>query len=393
MTAQRPRAVPSWEEDAIAIFPLGGGARLGDFLRVAEHVYANDPAWVTPLRLERRLHLSRRNPFTHHARWQGWVAWQRGRPVGRITAQIDELHRARYGGDTGHFGFLDAVDDESVFHGLTRVAEDWLARNGTRRVTGPFNFSVNQECGLLVDGFDEPPAVMMPHGRPWFAQHLEKQGYQGVRDLLAYKVATDFTTPAAFRGVSKRFRERIRIRPLDRRALNRELECLRDLFNDAWSDNFAFVPFTRAEFIELGQLVRWLLDDQAVQIAELDGEPAAFIVGMPDLNQAIRDLNGRLLPLGWLRVLWRVRRCRLTKGRVPLMGVRRCYQNTPMGTALAWAVVAAVREGLLARGIEQTEMSWILEDNTGMRKLAERIGGTPYKRYRLYEKTIGPCAS
>lgn len=393
MTGNRPAQAAGSQEDRIDIRPLAAGATVTDFLRVADHVYADDPAWVPPLRLERRLHLSRRNPFTHHACWQGWVAWRQGQPVGRITAQVDELHRARYGADTGHFGFLDAIDDDAVFRELTRVAEDWLARRGTRRITGPFHFSVNQECGLLVDGFDEPPAIMMPHGRPWFAQHLEGQGYQGVRDLFAYKVATDFTPPPAFVGIADRFRDRIRVRPLDRNNLRGELECLRGLFNDAWAGNFAFVPFTRAEFAELGQLLIRLLDDDQVQIAELDGEPAAFIVGLPDLNQAIRDLNGRLLPGGWLRLLWRVRRHRLNRGRVPLMGVRRCYQNTPLGTALAWGVVAAVRDALLARGIEQTEMSWILEDNTGMRKLAERIGGVAYKRYRLYEKTIAPCAT
>jgi hypothetical protein len=377
-----------WQDDDIVIRPLGQGARVSDFLHVADRVYGDDPAWIPPLRLERRLHLSRQNPFTHHADWQGWVAWQSGQPVGRITAQVDALHRERYGDDTGHFGCLDAIDDETVFRGLTAVAEDWLARRGTRRITGPFNLSINQECGLLVAGFEHPPAFMMPHGRPWFARHLEALDYRPARDLLAYLGATNYTPPTALDAIQSRFQDRIRIRPIERRYFKRDLATLRELFNNAWAGNYGFVPFTEAEFAELGLLLRTLSDRHCIQIAELDGEPAAFNLGIPDLNQAIKDLNGRLFPTGWLTLLWRVHRHRVRYGRVPLMGLRRDLQNTPLGTALISGVMAAVKDAYLARGIEHTEMSWILEENQGMRKLAERLGGVPYKRYRLYEKTI-----
>lgn len=376
------------QEHSIRIRPLGGGARIKDFLRVADHVYADDPAWIPPLRLERRLHLSRQNPFTQHAQWQGWVAWRGGQPVGRITAQVDALHRERYGPDTGHFGFLDAIDDQAVFQALTRSAEEWLASRGTRRITGPFNLSINQECGLLVDGFETPPTVMMPHGRPWFGPRLEEQGYTGARDLLAYEGETAFTPPPALEALTERFRDRIRVRPLDQRRRTRDLECMRELFNDAWAKNYGFVPFTAAEFKDISQILRLFVDNACVQIAELDGEPVAFNVGMPDLNQAIRDLDGRLFPLGWLRLLRRLRRHEVTHGRVPLMGVRRDLQNTPVGTAVIWGTMRAVQNAMLARNIRQGEMSWILEDNQGMRKIAQRIGGVVSKRYRLYEKTL-----
>jgi hypothetical protein len=351
-------------------------------------VYADDPAWIPPLRLERRLHLSRQNPFTEHGHWQGWVAWHQGQPVGRITAQIDQLHQKRYGSRTGHFGFLDAIDDARVFQALTEVAEAWLAQQGVRYLTGPFNLSINQECGVLVDGFEHPPTFMMPHGRAWFAEQLEARGYQRAQDLLAYTIRTDFEHPEPLQALAQRFDDRIRVRPLNRRDFSAELERLRAIFNDGWAGNWGFVPFTQSEFKELGQMLRLLIDDDAIQIAEVDGEPSAFIVALPDINEAIRDLGGRLLPFGWARMLTRIYARRLKRARVPLLGVRRAYQNTPLGTTLAWRIIAACQQPLRRRGIEDLELSWILETNRGIRRLGERTGARVYKRYRLYEKTI-----
>jgi len=389
----QPGSLPHWRDGVIEVTPLGDGARVGDFLRVADVVYADDPAWIPPLRLERRLHLSRQNPFNQHGRWQGWVAWRDGRPVGRISAQVDALHHERYGPDTGHFGFLDAIDDARVFEGLTAAAEAWLAQQGARCITGPFSLSINQECGVLIDGFEHPPAFMMPHARPWFAPRLEALGYNPAQDLLAYTIKTDFEHPEPLQALARRFEDRIHVRPLERGDFKAELERLRAIFNDGWADNWGFVPFTQAEFAELGQLLRAVLDDDAIQIAEVDGEPAAFIVALPDINEAIRDLGGSLLPFGWARMLTRLYARRLKRARVPLLGVRQAYQNTPLGTALAWRIIAASQEPLRRRGIEDLELSWILEGNRGIRKLGERTGARAYKRYRLYEKIIPPCLS
>lgn len=364
-----------------------GGTGLRAFMQVPREVYRDDPAWVAPLWLERRLHYSRQNPFLRHGHWQGWVALRDGRPVGRISAQIDELHQQRYGA-TGHFGLLEAIDDPAVFHALVAAAEQWLSARGVREITGPFSFSINQECGLLVGGFDTPPMVMMPHGRRWYAPRLEAEGYRPARDLLAYGIDTGFRHPPAMSTLLGRYADRIRVRSLRRRELGRELELLRGIFNDAWSGNWGFVPFTVEEFSELGQLLRWVVDDEFVRIAELDGQAAAFIVGLPDLNELIADLDGRLLPLGWLRLLRRLRGNAATRGRVPLMGVRQCYQDSPLGAALAFAVIAGVQSAYLERGIRWAELSWILEDNGGMRKILERIGAEPYKRYRIYAKVI-----
>jgi hypothetical protein len=188
--------------------------------------------------------------------------------------------------------------------------------------------------------------------------------------------------------LAKKASSRIRIRQLQRKALKTELAVLRDIFNDAWSENWDFVPFTEAEFNEVGKAMTLLLDDDFIQIAEVDGEPAAMIIALPNVNEAIRDLDGRLLPLGWLKLLWRLKVSHPKSARVPLMGVLKQYQHSRLGPTLAFMVIDAVRKALIRRGVEDVELSWILEDNAGMRNIIESIGGTAYKRYRLYEKQL-----
>lgn len=344
--------------------------------------------WVPPLRLERWLHFSRLNPYFKHAQWQGWVARQDDRLVGRISAQIDLLHQQRYGQDRGHFGFLECIDDPAVCMALMQAAENWLSARGVRHISGPFNFSINQECGILVDGFDSPPAIMMPHSPRWYDRLLDQAGYLPCKDLLAYWISTDFETPAVMQAMVRKYRNRIRVRALQRRNFDREIELLRDIFNDAWSENWGFVPFTEAEFAELGNVMKWFIPDGFVQIAEVDGVPAAFMVALPNLNEILPRLNGRLLPFGWLRLIKRIKSCAMTTARVPLMGVRKRFHDTPLGMMLAFSVIDAPRKHGLARGIQAVELSWILEDNFSMRAILDKIGGKVYKRYRIYEKNL-----
>lgn len=372
----------------LRVVPVASGRDLWRFIDVVYSIYRDDPAWIAPLRLERRLHLSHHNPFFEHGEWQGWIAWRDGQPVGRISAQVDRLHRERHGAGTGHFGLLEAVDDADVFAALFDAAESWLRARGTGVVTGPFNLSINQECGLLVEGFSRPPVVMMPHGRPWYGPHVEARGYVPARDLLAYWVRTDFTPPRVMESLLRRYGPAVTLRTLRRDRMAEELEILRDLFNDAWSGNWGFVPFTRAEFAEIGASLKLLVPDDFVQIAELGGEPVAFIATLPNVNEAAADLGGHLLPFGWAKLLWRIRRGRVHTGRVPLMGVRRRFQNSPQGIALAFLVIQAVKQALYRRGIHEVEMSWILDDNKGMRHILELIGSDLYKRYRVYTKTL-----
>jgi len=368
--------------------PITSRRALRDFIRVPHRIYRDDPNWVPPLDLERREALSKKHPFNLHAEWEGWVAYRGETPVGRITAQVDRLYLERHDPHTGFFGLIEAEDDPDLFGALTRTAEAWLKDRGMKRVLGPFNLNVNQEVGLLVEGFDSPPYFLMGHARPCYQQRLEEQGYTGCQDLLAYLTPTDYAKPRLFERQLARVLRDIKVRPLDRRRKDEELEAIRDIFNDAWSDNWGFVPFTKEEFRAVGSELMLLLPDDYVMIAEHQGEPVGFIVLVPNLNEAIRDLHGRLLPFGWARLLWRVKVRGLRTGRVPLMGVRKRYHHTSLGPGIAMAVISAVQVSAVARGMKIAETSWILESNAGMRSIMELIGGTVSKRYRMFEKPL-----
>ena len=374
--------------EAVVVRPVMSYRDMGKFIDVPWHVYANDPMWVPPLRLERRFHFSRFNPFFKHGEWQAWVAYQNGQVVGRISAQIDSLHQERYGKDSGHFGLFECIDNSAVCAALMLQAEAWLASRQIRHVSGPFNLSINQECGILVEGFDTPPFIMMPHSPRWYRRLLEEQGYHPIKDLLAYKIKVDFELPHVMQILINRFSSKITLRTLRRHQFNEEMEVLRDIFNDAWSENWGFIPFTREEFAELGTSLRLLLPDEFIQIAEVDGKPAAFMVGLPNLNEVLTELNGSLFPWGWLKLIRSIRNHQIRTGRIPLMGVRKQFHNTPLGLALACLVIDAPRKAGAARGIQEVEMSWILEDNAAMRSILDSIGSDQYKRYRIFGKTL-----
>ena len=373
-------------EGPLRVVPVEGRRGLRQFIRLPWSIYLDDPAWVPPLLLERKEHLSKRNPFFEHAKCKFWLAYRGATPVGRISAQVDQLHLQRYEDSTGFFGLLEAEDEAETFRALMDTAETWLRDQGMRRVLGPFNLSINQECGLLVEGFDTSPMVMMGHARPYYGARVEENGYRKEKDLLAYHIGSDFQLTPAMRLIIKRVKKRVHLRPLRRSIFREELKILQDIFEDAWSQNWGFVPFTRAEFEHLGKSLKLLLPDDQVQIAEVDGVPAAFMVALPNVNEAIRDLNGKLFPLGWLKLLWRLKVAYPKSVRVAMMGVRQRYQNSRLGAALAVMVVEACTAPAVRRGVLTAEMSWILDDNLGMRNIIESLGGKVYKRYRIYSK-------
>jgi hypothetical protein len=377
---------------SVSLKAVAGSRTLRDFIDVPWAIYAGDPAWVPPLKLERRQALAPKHPFFEHADWRAWVAYRDGLPIGRISAQIDRLHQEQYHDHTGYFGLLEIPEDPAVAKALFETAEGWLAQRGMRRAVGPFSLGINQEIGLLVQGFETPPYVMMGHARPHYGALVEALGYAPVKDVLAYEVHRDWLDWTRMRELVKRLPADTRIRPFDKRRADHELEMLRAIFNDAWANNWGFVPFTGAEFRAVGREMLALLPGDFIQVAELGGEPVAFIALLPNVNEAIADLNGRLLPFGWLKLLWRLK-VRLPKtGRVALMGVRRRLQRTRIGPLLAIAVIDAVSRAAVQRGIERVELSWILEDNRATRHIIETIGSRMTKRYRMYEKPIQAIA-
>ncbi len=374
---------------ALRIVPVSEQADLAEFIRLPAAIFKDDPQWIPPLFLERKIHLSpKHNPYFQHAKSQSWLAWRGDVLVGRISAQVDQMHLAQHHDATGFFGMLDAEDNQETFAALMTAAVQWLAEQGMRRVRGPFNLSINEETGLLIDGFADPPVFMMSHALPYYREHIEQCGYHKAADTLAYLINPNFVAPPVMQRLLKMASERVTVRTLDRSRFDEEIMLLRDIFNDAWSENWGFVPFTEAEFKELGQNLKFLLHDEYIQIAEVDGEAAAFIIGMPNINEAIRDLKGKLFPFGWLKLIWRLKIKGPASGRVPLMGVRKKFQKTRLGPGLAFLIIEDVRNELDKRGAHRLELSWILEDNAGMRNIIESIGGTAYKRYRVYERDL-----
>jgi hypothetical protein len=327
---------------SVIIQPVEDRRALKRFLQMPARLYAGDPNWVQPLMFERLEHLNpKKNPYFEHAEVAYWLALRGGRPVGRISAQVDRLHLERHGDATGHFGFLEAEDDPEVFAALFETAETWLKARGMRRATGPFTLSINDETGLLVDGFDTPPYLMMGHVPRYYGPRVEEQGYRKVRDLIAY--AFDVVAPPPSRA--RRMLERLsrgaglRFRPIEMKRFDAELDLIVDIFNDAWSDNWSFVPMTPSEVRYMGKNLKPIVRAQYAWIGEADGAPAAMTVTLPNVNEAIADLHGRLLPFGWAKLVWRLKVAGTRSARMPLMGVRKKYQGTPGGAAPAPGVV------------------------------------------------------
>ena len=372
------------------IIPVTNKRLLKTFIKVPWPIYRDDDAWRPPLVMERLMAFSPKQPVFEHLDWQAWIAQRDGRPVGRITAQIDALHQAQHGQGTGFFGLIEGEDDPGVFGALFKTAEDWLRHRGMERIIGPINLNINQEIGLLTEGYDTPPYFMMGHARPYYSHRIEGLGYQPCQQMLAYEAATAYEEPRAIAVQRKRLARRINLRTFDRSQKAADLERLRSIFNDAWQDNWGFVPFTEREFQALGQMLLLVVPDDLIWLAEIDGEAVGFIVMLPNINEAVADLNGRLLPWGWAKLLWRLKVRLPASGRVPLMGVRRHLHDGPLGGGVAMSLIHRTREAGLGHGILTTETSWILEDNKGMRAIMERIGGVISKRYTVYEKSLVP---
>jgi len=385
-STSQQESITSDKANGLRIVPVEDSRTVKQFICVPWSIYTKDTNWVPPLLLERKQHLSKRNPYFSHATVQLWIAYRNHQPVGRISAQVDRYHQERHRDDTGFWGMLEAQDDQEVFHALLKTAEQWLQHNGVCRALGPFNLSINQECGLLVDGLNSPPMVMMGHALPYYPQHIESYNYSKVKDLFAYRVDLDFVIPPIIQKAIRKAESSVTFRQLRRANFKDELNTIHSIFEEAWSDNWGFIPFSDEEFAAVGQELRLLVDDSFIQIAEVDGTPEAMLVAFPNVNEIIRDLNGRLFPTGWMKFLWRLKVSRPRTARVALMGVRKKYQGTPLGAVLAFGMIDSVRQAGRKWGIKHVELSWILEDNIGMKNMLQAIGCEQYKTYRIYEK-------
>ena len=278
---------------------------------------------------------------------------------------------------------------ESVTRKLIEL-QTWLAQRGMKHIQGPFNFSINEEMGLLVEGFDTPPSLMMTHAKPYYAKHLEALGYVKAKDVMAYDSRTNTDLPRVARLMVDRVKstDGLTIRPFRKHKFAQDIAIVLDIFNEAWSNNWGYVPMTDEEIKMLGKNLKMLARGEYIQIAELKGRPVAMAVTMPNINAAIADMNGKLFPFNWVKLIWRLKIRPPQSIRLLLMGVRKEFHGTRMGAALALSVVEALRLYHSSRGTLQAEHSWVLEDNIPMRKMIETLGGWHYKTYRIYQASL-----
>jgi len=361
------------------------------FVDFAWEVYKDDPAWVPPLKDEvHGLITPGKNPWFEHARAQLWLAERDGKTVGRISAQVDDLVQEHMGQGTGQWGFFDALDAEAAAVLIT-TAEDWLRQQGMTRALGPISLSIWDEPGLEIEGFAEPPTAMMGHHRPEYQAWIEAAGYGKAKDLLTYALNIEnWEDPKIDRLIAMGERNpRIRIRMVDKSRFDEEARLILNLLNDAWSNNWGYVPLTEAEIKYAGKKLKPIIFNELVRVAELDGEPVAFMLTIPDINELIKDLNGELFPFNFIKLLWRLRKPRARRLRVPLMGVARKLHHTRLASQLAFMMIEFTRrDGTKKYGATHGEFGWILEDNKGMLSIAQLPGAAVNHRYRIYEKQL-----
>ena len=375
----------------VEIVKVTDKAMLMRFIKVPFLVHKDDKSWVPPLLMEREEAFTpAKNEFLRRSEVVFWIARKNGHDVGRISIQIDPLGKEMNGGPAGQFGALSAIDDPEVFSALLKTAEDFLRGRGVKTIQGPFTLSINEETGVLIDGFDTPPMMMMGHDPVYEAAYIEAAGYAKYKDVYAYLMDLEEPLSRSARTMLERpLASSVTMRKLNLKDYDNEIRRVVDIFNDAWSQNDGFVPMTEEETDELATRIKMLLDERLVWFAEYKGEAVAFIVTLPNINEAIRDLKGHMLPFGWAKLLWRLKVKGLKSARVPLMGVRRSLAGTVIGSALPMQLIGMVRPEAQKFGFRWVELSWILEDNRPMRSILERLGAKSYKTYRLYEKTLG----
>jgi len=357
-----------------------------DFINFPYSHYEEDQYWVPPLLMEQKKLLNtKKNPFYKNAEIALFNAEHEGKPAGRLAAIIDHRYNDFHNAKTGFFGFFECIDRQSTADLLFRVAEDWLRDRGMTDVLGPANPSMMDEVGILVEGFDKYPSILMPYHKPYYDNLLKEAGYEKEMDLLTYLVTQDSVdrerANRAMEIVKKRL-PGISIRKIKLKKIKDEVKIIREIFNSAWKNNWGFIPLSSEEFDALAKDLKTIVDPNFAHIAEIDGKPVAFSVALPDYNQIFRDMNGKLLPFGWLKIL--MNKNKIDKVRTALMGVIPEYQGRGIDVLLHREAI----ENGLVEGVYSSEVGWILENNVQMVRVAEKIGGTLDKRYRMYKKEL-----
>ena len=366
------------------------------FVELAYRLNANDPNWVPPLKDEIYGLLNpKKNPWFGHGKQQLFLAESDGRIVGRISAHIDTLALEQppeqgMGPGVGNWGMLEAEYEEAA-SALIAQAENWLRAQGMNRVLGPISISIWDEPGLLIKGFEAPPTVMMGHNNSAYEAWIEAAGYKGVQDLYTYGLPIADGFPELVKRVVAMGEKsgKIRIRHVDKSRFDEEAALIMSILNDAWSDNWGFVPLTDAEIAYAGKKMKPLVYEELIRVAEIDGEPVAFMMTLPDLNEKIKDFGGSLLPFNWAKLLWWLRKPQVKRMRVPLMGVVKKLQGTRMASQLAMMLIEYIRRDATVKyGATHGDFGWVLASNGPMVSVGEAVGGKVDRIYRIYEKAL-----
>jgi GNAT superfamily N-acetyltransferase len=364
------------------------GGKLNDFLNVVDYIYRGDPNYVRPLDMEMKDRLSLKNPFFEHGEGVIFTAYRNGWCVGRVTAQIDREHLKRYRDDVGSFGFIDTIDDEDVAKALLEAAGKWLRAKGMKRIRGPLSLSLNDEMGCLVDGFDTPPMIMMPHHRAYQGGLIEKAGFTKLKDAFAWRYQVGDLPPRVRRAHDEiEAMPEIKSRHVDMKNLDADLRIIMDVYNDAWSDNWGFVASTERELSKMAADLKLIAVPELSYITEIDGEPAAVALALPNLNELIGDMKGKLV-VNLPKLLWRLKIVGPHSARLIILGIRKKYRNQRKYAAISAYLYAKMNAAGKRLGLSWGELSWTLEDNAPVNAGIKLMGGKIYKTYRIFEKEL-----
>ncbi|ART94119.1 hypothetical protein FBY50_1720 [Zymomonas mobilis] len=382
----------------LKIYPIGTKQNrdLNRFIEVAYKLNKDNPNWIAPLRSELREQLnSQKNPWFEHATAEYFLAERDGEPVGRISAQIDQLVQEsppEQGGgkDVGMWGMFEAADEE-VAYALLKTVEEWHEKRGNKKLIGPISLSIWEEPGLLIKGHDHAPTIMMGHQRPEYRGWIESYGYQGIKDLFTYELDITKPFPEIIQKIvaSGEKNPRIRIRQAQKKDFISEAKILMDILNDAWSKNWGYIPLTDHEIEHARHNLEPIVYNELVMIAEIDGEPAAFMMTLPDVNEKLAEFKGKLFPFNFVKMLWWLRHPKVRTMRVPLMGVRKKFQASRLAGQMAFMMIEYIRRNSVKDfGATRGEIGWILDNNQGMRSIATAIKSEVNRIYRIYSKSI-----
>lgn len=377
----------------IKILRVESASEINRFLDLPYELYRGQTAWAPPLRLERKEQLDpKKNPAARGLDRQLFIATQEGRDVGRIAAFTNPGHDQEHDSETAFFGYFDAVDDQDVLAQLLNEVQSWAKQNGRSRVVGPAQWGVNEEVGLLVDGFEHSNVVLMSYGQPYYAPAVESAGFTKAIDMLAFQADLNegYPRPKMTRMMvdyAKRS-EAITWRTLDSKDFNGEITRAMHIFNDAWSDNWGFLPFPDDAIQHLAKEMKPLITPERFLMGSIDGELAAFLCLLPDLNELTQGFDGKLLPFNWAKLVYRLKSQTAKQARIPLMGLKKKFHNTRKGLALIATLCEESFEAARQAGFTHCELSWILEDNEGMISICKQASAKPYKTYRMYEKRV-----